>query len=125
MTTAARPLLADPRPRIVADGGDPHLAGVRCRACGHAGALRTPRCVRCGGEVDPALFGPAGTVWATTVVHVAGRPGDEVPYALAYVDLDEGPRLLTRLAGEGARVGDRVALLAATTDGDPAAELLR
>ena len=124
MTTAARPLLADPRPRIVADGGEPRLAGVRCRACGHAGALRTPRCVRCAGEVDPALFGPAGTVWATTVVHVAGRPGDEVPYALAYVDLDDGPRLLTRLSGEGAHVGDRVALLDATPDGDPAAELL-
>lgn len=125
MTTAARVLLADPRPRIVGDGGEHRLAGVRCRACGHPGALCTPCCVRCGGEVDPALFGPAGSIWATTVVHVAGRPGDEVPYALAYVDLDDGPRLLTRLCGPGARVGDRVALLAATTDGDPAAELLR
>lgn len=124
MTTAAHPLLADPRPHIVTDGCGPRLAGVRCRACGHAGALRTPRCVRCGGAVDPALFGPAGTVWAATVVHVPGRPGDEVPYALAYVDLDDGPRLLARLAGDGARVGDRVALLAATDDGDPAAEVV-
>lgn len=124
MTTTAGPLLADPRPLVVADGPDHLLAGVRCEACGHPCALRLARCVRCRGEVAPARFGPGGTVWAVTVVHVAGRPGDAVPYTLAYVDLDDGPRVLTRINGDGAQVGARVTLTAATGDGDPAAEVV-
>jgi uncharacterized protein len=79
------------------------------------------RCPRCRGEVEAALFGPAGTIWATTRVHVPAFAGDEVPYVLAYVDLDEGPRVLLRLTNtpDGAAVADRVSLGPPTDAGNP------
>lgn len=117
---------ADARPVVVADGGVHLLEGGRCRACGHALVLRRPRCTRCGGEVDAARFGPAGTIWASTVVHVPAREGDEVPSTLAYVDLDDGPRLLARIDERAglARVGARVALAPTSATGNPVATVV-
>ncbi|HEX8754087.1 MAG TPA: OB-fold domain-containing protein, partial [Solirubrobacterales bacterium] len=47
----------------------------------------------------PALCGPLGTVWAATVVRIP-VPGREPPYGLAYVDLEDGPRVLAHAPGE-------------------------
>jgi uncharacterized OB-fold protein len=124
MTVAqALRLLADPRPVIVEQGGGHALAGGRCRACGHALARRVPRCPWCRGEVAAERFGPGGAVWAVTVLHVPAGDRD-APYTLAYVDLDDGPRLLVHLS-EPAAIGARVRLAAPTAAGDPAAEVLR
>lgn len=43
----------------------------------------------------------SGTVWTTTVAEVPGHPAwrDAVPYCIAIVELDEGPRLLTNIVG--------------------------
>ena len=60
----------------------------------------------------PAAFGPAGTVWASTVVRVA-LPERAAPYGLAYVDLDDGPRVLATVDGSTQapiQVGSRVVL---------------
>ena len=124
--TDDRTLPADPRPVIIADGDRHVLEGGRCVACGHALALRLPRCTRCRGEVAPARFGPGGAIWSFTVVHVAARPGDTLPYTLAYVDLDDGPRLLAHVdgAGDAVRVGSRVDLAATPANGDPTVELV-
>jgi uncharacterized OB-fold protein len=127
MTASATvpPLVADPRPVVVCEGIHHILKGGRCRACGHAIALQLPRCPRCRSEVVPADFGPAGTLWAVTVVHVPPSAEDEVPYTLAYVDLDDGPRLLARVGGEqaSARVGARVTLCADSPAGNPTVEV--
>lgn len=128
-SVAARPssLPPDPRPALVPDGrGAWLLAGARCVACGHAIAHALPRCPRCRAETAPARFGPDGTVWASTVVHVPARPGEDVPFALAYVDLDDGPRVLVRVAGDPGRVavGGRVRLREPTDAGDPAVEVV-
>ncbi len=42
-----------------------------------------------------------GTVWTFTVVHIPGHPAwrDDVPYTLAIVELEEGPRLMTNIVG--------------------------
>ena len=65
-------------------------------------------------------------MWAVTVVHVPAREGDEVPYTLAFVDLDAGPRLLARLDETlaPARVGARVRLTSSSAAGDPVAEVV-
>jgi len=46
---------------------------------------------------------PAGTgaVWTFTVAHRPGHPAwrDDVPYAIAVVELDEGPRMLANVVG--------------------------
>ena len=118
--------VADPRPVVVEEDGRHLLAGGRCLPNGHALVRSLPRCPRCRGEVAPARFGPDGAVWAVTIVHVPGQEGEEVPYTLAYVDLDAGPRLLVRLDESlaPAQVDARVRLTASSTAGDPTAEVL-
>jgi uncharacterized OB-fold protein len=89
------PLPADPRPTV--DGH--RVLGVQCEQCGRPSAFPDERCRRCGGPVRPAHFGPAGTVWASVTVHLA-VDHREPPFTVAYVDLDEGPRVLTLVKGE-------------------------
>ncbi|HEV7862975.1 MAG TPA: OB-fold domain-containing protein [Acidimicrobiia bacterium] len=85
--------VADPRPRLV----DGLVAGWRCGACGHAVAQESPWCPNCAAPaLAPASFGPGGTVWAGTVVHLP--VGDwKPPFGLASVDLDDGPRILAHV----------------------------
>jgi uncharacterized protein len=119
----------DPRPRVSAraDGGAT-VEGRRCRSCQEVVAFAWPACPACGGAVDPASFGPLGTVWSATVVRIP-VPGRTPPYALAYVDLDEGPRVLAHVVGPDgavrpAPIGSRVRLLPASADGDLLVEVL-
>ncbi|MBC9734312.1 OB-fold domain-containing protein [Nocardioides sp. zg-578] len=88
--------------------------------------MPTPRpvCAACAGPVAEARFGPRGVVWSSTVVRIP--VGDRTPpYALAYVDLDEGPRILAHVAGEpvAAAVGSTVRLVA-PVDGDVVVEVV-
>jgi hypothetical protein len=123
--SATRPGRArdDPRPTIVAGPGADvwHLLGGRCVRCGHPNPTDAPRCPRCGGATAPAAFGPHGVVWSTTTIRV---DSDEprAPYTLAYVDLDDGPRLLAVVAAGPVRVGARVRLTRASDRGDPQVE---
>lgn len=94
------------------------VPGVRCTSCGYVAAFEWPRCPLCRGRVDAAAFGPEGVIWSSTVVH-AGVPGRESPYALAYVDLDRGPRVLAHTPGASpAAIGRRVRLCAVAPNGD-------
>jgi uncharacterized OB-fold protein len=110
----------DPRPRIVvgASGGG-LVEGRRCTSCGEPTAFAWPACPACGGPVEPARFGPEGTVWSATVVRIP-TPGHTPPYGLAYVDLDDGPRVLAHSPGP-VSIGARVRLTAAA---QPAVEVL-
>ncbi|MCW2697454.1 MAG: hypothetical protein JWR62_2539 [Modestobacter sp.] len=120
--TTAVPAGTDPRPRVVVRGDDAVVAGVRCTECGHPVAFVRPRCPACRGPVEPAEFGPAGTAWSSTVVRIP-VPGREPPYALAYLDLDDGPRVLAHLPGDRAvPVGTRLRLTAPDEAGDLTAE---
>ena len=111
--------LADPRPAVVFEDGVHRIVGGRCVANGHALIHAFARCPRCSSETVQERFGPGGTVWATTDVHVPSAPGEEVPYTLAYVDLDDGPRILLRILDSGPPpVGARVVLGAASSTGN-------
>lgn len=113
----------DPRPRIAPADGGFVLEGVRCTACGHAQAFARPRCPLCAGDVRQAWFGPGGTVWSSTVVRVR-VPGRVPPYGLAYVDLDDGPRVLAHVPGDQpAQIGARVRLEGPTEQGDVQVEV--
>lgn len=88
MTSGTSP--ATYQPLLDPQGG---VAGVRCVSCRRAIAPATPRCPACGADVTAERFAPTGVVWASTVIHIPvgeRRP----PYGLAYVDLDDGPRVL-------------------------------
>lgn len=123
------PIGVDPRPEIRrTTDGDQVVVGRRCRTCAETVAYPWPRCPACGSEVEPASFGPRGTVWSSTVVRIA-VPGHTPPYALAYVDLDDGPRVLAHVVGastaEPAPIGGRVRLTASSGDGDLQVEVIR
>jgi uncharacterized OB-fold protein len=77
--------------------------------------LVLPRCDRCNEFIwYPRRFCPfcgsrevswhevsgRGTIYSVTVMRAGQGPyRDVVPYALAYVELDEGPRMLTNIVG--------------------------
>lgn len=74
-----------------------------------------------------ARFGPAGTVWAATTQHIA-VPGREPPVTLAYVDLDDGPRVLAHVADSDAGPpppGADARIVGVTRHGDPLVEVRR
>jgi uncharacterized OB-fold protein len=84
----------------------PRLLGSRCASCGtpyfpKSALCRAPSCD--SGAMEDAAFGPKATLWSYTVQHYPPPPPakyDEPyePYAMALVDLDEGLRLLARVA---------------------------
>ncbi len=108
----------DPRPPVVIDGDVVTLLTSSCDACGYVAAGELPACPVCGAGVSPASGGPGGAVWASTVVRIP-VPGREPPYGLAYVDLENGPRVLAHTPGDaGLPVGSRVELGPLSADGD-------
>lgn len=86
--------VADPRP-VLHDG---HIAGVRCTTCRYPAAQDgIPWCPVCYQPVEPERFAATGTAWSSTVVAIPVGPL-RPPFALAYLDLDDGPRVMVRLA---------------------------
>ncbi len=86
--------VADSRP-VLDDGA---VLGVRCTSCRYPAAQASlPWCPVCYAEVAPERFAATGAVWTSTVVAIPvgeRRP----PFGLAYLDLDDGPRVLVHLA---------------------------
>jgi uncharacterized OB-fold protein len=81
----------------------------RCRACDHHQFYPRPFCLACNAK-DPEWVEASGTgtVYSLSTVHVAPSPEFEVPYAVAIVELDEGPKLMTNIVNGECRIGDRV-----------------
>lgn len=109
---------------------EPHFAALdegrlvipRCNTC--EDAIWYPRafCPGCGGiSVSWFEASGAGTVYSFTVVRRGlGDWAEHAPYVVAYVELDEGPRVLTNIVSpwDGIEVGSRVQ---AVVEKDPAA----
>lgn len=81
-----------------------------CDACGHHIWYPRTWCPVCGSAaVTWTELSGAGTVYACTVIRRARGPwGDAVPYVVAYVELAEGPRILTNVVtndAESVRIG--------------------
>ncbi|TDB83798.1 Zn-ribbon domain-containing OB-fold protein [Actinomadura sp. KC216] len=73
----------------------------RCESCATVIWYPRPFCPRCGGR-DVTWFPASGeaTVYSYTVVRKArGEYRDLTPYVVAYVELAEGPRILTNIVG--------------------------
>jgi uncharacterized OB-fold protein len=79
---------------------DGRLLGARCRACGEIADFPRGFCPSCwSDDVEDVELSGRATVYSYSVVHVNPVPpfADLVPYVAALVDLEEGPRLATRL----------------------------
>ncbi len=71
----------------------------RCRACAKAYFPPRPFCPRCASR-DVDVFRASGrATLASYVSHQRPAPGFEPPYAIAIVELAEGPRMLSNLVG--------------------------
>ena len=73
----------------------------RCERCAAVGWYPRALCASCGSvELSGIAASGHGTVYSFTVVHRSlGSYRDAAPYVIAYVELDEGPRVLTNIVG--------------------------
>jgi uncharacterized OB-fold protein len=104
-----KPKYAKPLPRIDEESKGFWEACQRhelyLQRCGDCGALRHyPRalCPSCLSErIEWLRASGKGTVYTFTVTHQNQSAGfrDALPYVLAYVELAEGPRMLTNIVG--------------------------
>ena len=100
----------------------PHWEGnavheLRVQRCDDCGTMRFPAsrwCAHCLGEKTSwQKVSGKGKIWSWCVFHRAYFKGFEsdVPYAVALVELDEGPKMYSNLVGiprEAIRIGMRV-----------------
>ena len=110
----------DPRTRVVDTPDGVVVTGTRCTSCGYPIAERLTFCPACGGPCVDATFGPGAEVFAATVLRVP-VPDRPAPRGLAYVDIDDGPRILAHVTTTDAalRPQSRVRLVGTTAQGDP------
>jgi uncharacterized OB-fold protein len=100
----AKPL---PRPNKLSqpfwDGAKRHeLLLQKCSACGHLWFPPSARCPKClSPEYTWAKATGRGKVWSSIVMWQSYFPSFEtdIPYNVAYVELEEGPRLMTNIIG--------------------------
>jgi uncharacterized OB-fold protein len=78
---------------------------LTAQRCGHCAALRFPAlpiCDTCLEEESEWVdVTQTGTIWSFVVYHRAFHPGfkDELPYAVAIVETDDGPRYTGTVVG--------------------------
>ncbi|ODU07255.1 MAG: hypothetical protein ABS81_01775 [Pseudonocardia sp. SCN 72-86] len=98
-----------------------------CHDCAWVQLYPRTLCARCWSEnVDWRASAGTGTVYAFTIIEIPGHPAWQgAPYAVAIVQLDEGPRLLSGILDQPpylVHVGQRVRFVA-DANGDPAGPL--
>ena len=74
----------------------------KCKDCGHMRWPASMICPMCySRDTQWIIASGKGKVYTFVVYHVAYHPGfeDDLPYVVADVELEEGPRLLTNIVG--------------------------
>lgn len=99
------------------DGARKHtLLLQNCRACGHRWHPPTPICPQCQAKnYEWKPVSGRGTVYSYTIVHHPAHVAvqDKVPYLVALITLDEGPRVVANILDcpiEDVRIGMPVKL---------------
>jgi len=88
----------------------------RCLSCKQPHWYPRPLCPFCLGETEWLPAAGTGTIYSVSVTRRAGP----IPYAIAYVALDEGVTLLTNIVDcdlDALRIGQRVKVCFKPTDG--------
>ena len=94
--------------------GRGELVLQRCGDCGEVQHRPRAMCVACFSDtIEHFVASGRGEVFTFTITRQNQVPGfrEACPYVLAYVELEEGPRLLTNVVGcspEDVRIGLRV-----------------
>jgi uncharacterized protein len=72
----------------------------RCRGCGELRSPPRPMCASCRSlEWDWTVASGRGTVYSYIVHHAPQMPGQELPFVVVLVDLEERTRLVANLTG--------------------------
>ncbi len=82
--------------------GRGELVLQRCGDCGTIQHRPRGLCASClSSKLEYMIASGLGTVYSYTITHQNNMPGfrEACPYVLAYVDLEEGPRLMTHVTG--------------------------
>ncbi len=93
---------ATPETREFWDGARRHELRIqRCRPCGKAYFYPRPFCPRCSSKyVEWFTASGKGRLHTYVISHRAAMGfRDAVPYVIAIVELDEGPRMMTNIVG--------------------------
>lgn len=69
------------------------LSTRRCQSCGKLHWYPRPVCPFCQGDTEWTTLSGNGSIYSVSVTRKAGR----VPYAIAYIALDEGVTLLSNI----------------------------
>jgi uncharacterized protein len=90
----------------------------RCTACAHTFWPGGPVCPRClSPDVDWVACSGRGRVSSWVRFHKSYFEGAQVPYTVAQIDLDEGPRMFATLLSDEPRVGMVVSAVFSERDG--------
>ena len=75
------------------------LQGTRCTACGDHSFPPRLVCNECRSRsLEPVFYSGRGTVYTYTTVYQPAKPFEPyVPYLVAMIDLEEGPRVTAQL----------------------------
>lgn len=94
-----------------------NLVGTRCGSCNRVffpPRLVCPSCRRIG-KLEPQKLSGLGKIVSFTVIHVAAEGfEDQVPYVLAVVELEEGPKLTAQVTDcdpSEVKIGDEVEMV--------------
>ena len=90
----------------------------KCRACGESHYYPRALCPFCQSDATEwQTTAGTGTIYSYSVMRRA-----DVPYAIAYVTLDEGPTMMTNLVDcdfDALKIGQRVKVVFTPTEGGP------
>jgi uncharacterized OB-fold protein len=91
-----------------------------CSKCGRHQFYPRPLCLTCQSRaLEWVEASGCATIYSLTVVRVPVAPDLVPPYFLAVVELAEGPRMLTNILGQRAKIGDPVKLAWRERKGQP------
>jgi uncharacterized OB-fold protein len=84
-----------------AAAADGRLLVQRCPSCGHRQFYPRGLCTACGATPEWEEVSGNGTVHTFTIIRQQGARGfrDDVPYAVAIIELEEGPRMMGNVTG--------------------------
>jgi len=90
-----------------------NLIGTKCKKCSHIMFPPRPACQKCLSiQLADYKLKPEGKIISHTTVHIPQTGFEyEVPYVLAIIELDEGPRLTAEIVEakeEDIKIGSKV-----------------
>ena len=85
------------------------MTGYRCSDTGKV-FLHRPDRTRCPqGRIEEIELSGRGKVYSQTTLHAAAAPFEkDLPFQMAIIELEEGPRLTARIEGEPAAIDDQL-----------------